>query len=78
VKGENDMLIDNFVPAFEVGANNYEKLYVNRRGQFFLQVYIEDGDFLKVKEVDRESAINWCMDNKLPEWDFRPLFGLWD
>jgi len=39
---------------------------------------LEDGDFLKVKEVDRESAINWCMDNKLPEWDFRPLFGLWD
>ena len=72
------MLIDNFAPAFEVGATNDEKLYVNRRGQFFLQSYIEDGDFVKVKEVDRESAINWCMDAGLPEWDYRPVFGLWD
>lgn len=70
--------IDTFVPALVVGEVNGVTLYANKRGQFFVQSYIEDGDFWKVQEVSREDAMKWCEDAGLPECDYLPTFGLWD
>ncbi|NCC85872.1 MAG: hypothetical protein EOM03_17400 [Clostridia bacterium] len=70
--------IDTFVPALVVEEVNGVTLYANKRGQFFVQSYIEDGDFWKVQEVTREDALRWCEVNGLPGCDYRPVFGLWD
>lgn len=70
--------IDTFVPALVVGEVDGVILYANKRGQFFVQSHEEDGDFLKIQEVSREDALRWCEVNGLPEWDYRPVFGLWD
>ena len=70
--------IDTFVPALVVGEVDGVVLYANRRGRFFVQSHVEDGDFTKIQEVSREDALAWCREKALPEWDYRPLFGLWD
>lgn len=70
--------IDTFVPALVVGESHGVVLYANRRGQFFVQSHVEDGDFTKIQEISREDALTWCREKGLPEWDYRPTFGLWN
>jgi len=70
--------IDTFTPALVVGESHGAILYANRRGQFFVQSHVEDGDFTKIQEISREDALTWCREKGLPEWDYRPVFGLWD
>ncbi|GEM_PF-3429159 len=71
-------VIADLCTAMAIGEVDGVMLFVNRRGEFYLRWYVEEGSFWKFQEVSREDALAWCREKSLPEWDYRPLFGLWD